>query len=134
MNLGELKQLIDVILERDPSKVEDRTVIRLAQQSIGGVAKVEITSALSGFDWDSGFFVMTPGQPVIRRPAPENGKALAESATVPYFYHLVDDTGKPLCLTNDPVLRTRIPENAWGYKVHAGEKFCRDCEKKRYGL
>lgn len=132
MNLGKLKEVIDLTLARDPSKVEDTIAVLLAQSSIGGSAKVEIVSVMSGFDWDSGFFLFSPANPVLRKPDPVSVVSyLVEDPETAFLYHMVNDAGAALC-GKEPVLRTRIPAGTWGYRTFPQENFCKKCERIKW--
>lgn len=69
MTLRELKSVIDRFLEDHPMCSHEHVVtVLLSEPSIGASAQVRVKSACVGFDWDSGRFMLSTEEPIIRKP------------------------------------------------------------------
>lgn len=66
MKLKELKRIIDFTLKNE--NAEDLEVVVLeSKHSIGARASVNVEYASSGFDWESGLFIITPKIKMIKK-------------------------------------------------------------------
>ncbi len=65
MKLSELKKIIDYQLKEFP-EYDYEMRIEVNEHGFGPTPSVDVKCANFGFDWDSGSFIITPSQPLIK--------------------------------------------------------------------
>lgn len=64
MTVKELRYKLNLISDEDAEKM--RVVVNLNEPSVGPIANTEVNSALEGFDWNRGLFILSTKDPVYR--------------------------------------------------------------------
>lgn len=74
MKLSELKEAVEHAIRKCRTDEDPEVVIRTDNPNVGGCYKVGINHATRGFDWDAGYFLLSPSQGVVKYSTHDKAK------------------------------------------------------------
>ena len=87
MKLSELKKITDHYIKSYPQERDFEVVIQVERAgAAGGTPCVDVRAAISGFDWDSGKFMLLPVEPLIEINRKVKQKIMTPTELKKYLY------------------------------------------------